>query len=53
MISFYSPQIVATINTTKYIIENDLTKKKKRKKHTNTWHVNKRSPLSYYFVVFK
>jgi len=27
MISFYSPQMVATVNTTKYAIENDLTKK--------------------------
>jgi len=32
MISFYSPQMVATVNTTKYTIENDLTKKEKRKK---------------------
>jgi len=43
MISFYSPQMVATVNTTKYTIENDLTKKEKRKKqtniHTNKWHV--------------
>jgi len=31
MISFYSPQMVATVNTTKYTIENDLTKKEKRK----------------------
>ena len=36
MISFYSPQTVATVNTTKYTIENDLTKKrKKEKKQTN------------------
>jgi len=35
MISFYSPQMVAAVNTTKYTIENDLTKKEKRKnKHT-------------------
>jgi len=39
-ISFYSPQMVATVNTTKYTIENDLTikrkkeKKKKKKKQT-------------------
>jgi len=26
MISFYSPQIIATVNTTKYTIENDLPK---------------------------
>jgi len=41
MISFYSPQIVATINTTKYTIKNDLPKKEKEKnnKHTNKWHV--------------
>jgi len=45
MISFYSPQMVATVNTTKYTIENDLTKKEKKKKqektniHTNKWHV--------------
>jgi len=40
MINFYSPQMVVTANTTKYTIENDLTKKekkgKKRKKQTNT-----------------
>jgi len=42
MISFYSPQMVATVNTTKYTIENELNKKEKRKKtrkriniHTN------------------
>jgi len=46
MISFYSPQMVATVNTTKYTIENDLSKKKKIEKnkkntniHTNKWHV--------------
>ena len=49
MISFYSPQMVATVNTTKYTIENDLTKKEKKEKnkkkqekttiHTNRWHV--------------
>jgi len=32
MISFYSLQIVATVNTAKYTIENDLTKKEKNKK---------------------
>jgi len=31
-ISFYSPQMVATVDTTKYAIENDLTKKRKRRK---------------------
>jgi len=38
IISFYSPQMVATVNTTKYTIENDLTKKKEKqtKKQTNT-----------------
>jgi len=39
--------MVATVNTTKYTIENDLTKKEKKKKkkrkkqtyiHTNKWH---------------
>ena len=35
MISFYSPQMVATVNTTKYTTENDLTKKKKTNKQTN------------------
>ena len=30
--------MVETINTTKYTIENDLTKKEKNK-HTNKWHV--------------
>jgi len=42
MISFYSPQIVPTVNTTKYTIGNDLTKKEKNEKtyiHTNKWHV--------------
>jgi len=37
MISFYSPQMVVTVNTTKYTIENDLTKKEEKKgknKHT-------------------
>jgi len=33
MISFYSPQMVATVNTTKYTIENDLAKKEKKKKN--------------------
>ena len=33
--------MVATINTTKYTMENDLTKKeeKEKNKHTNKWHV--------------
>jgi len=35
MISFYSPQMVATVNTTKYTIDNDLTKKRRKKKKTN------------------
>jgi len=46
MISFYSSQMVTTVNTTKYTIENDLTKKRKKRKnkkktnmHTNKWHV--------------
>jgi len=44
MISFYSPQMVATVNTTKYTIQNDFTKKRKKEKrkkyiHTNKWHV--------------
>jgi len=44
MISFYSPQRVATVNTTKYTIENDLTKKEKNKQththtQTNKWHL--------------
>ena len=33
MISFYSTQMVATVNTTKYTIENDLTKKEKKEKY--------------------
>jgi len=33
MISFYSPQMVATVNITKYTIENDLTIKEKKKKN--------------------
>jgi len=32
MRSFYSPQMAATVNTTKYTIENDLTKKEKKEK---------------------
>jgi len=46
MISFYSPQMVVKVNTTKYTIENDLTKEKEKniKKQTNIqpnvkWHV--------------
>jgi len=36
----YSPQMVVTANTTKYTIENNLTKKeKKTNQHTNKWHV--------------
>jgi len=34
MISFYSPQMVVTVNTTKYTIENDLTKKRRE---TRMW----------------
>ena len=35
----YSPQVVVTANTTKYTIENHLTKKRKKNKHTDKWHV--------------
>jgi len=39
----YSPQMVVTVNTTKYTIENDLTKKKRKKGktniHTNKWDI--------------
>jgi len=35
LINFYSPQMVATANTSKYTIENDLTKKRKKRKKTN------------------
>ena len=31
MISFYSSQMVVTVNTTKYTNENDLTKKEEKK----------------------
>jgi len=34
LMSFYSPQMVATVNTTKCTIENDLTRKEKNKKKT-------------------
>jgi len=34
---FYSPQMVATVNTTKYTIENDLTKKRKKRKSKQTY----------------
>jgi len=36
MISFYSKQMVATVNTTKYTTENDLTKKEKKNKNKHT-----------------
>ena len=42
MISFYSPQTVATVNTTKFTIENDLTKKKKKKKRKRKKEKNKK-----------
>jgi len=35
MINFYSPQMVVTANTTKYTIENDLTKLRKKEEKTN------------------
>jgi len=38
MISFYSPQMAAVVNTMKYTIESDLTKKEKNT-HTNKWHI--------------
>jgi len=31
--------MVATIDTTKYTIENDLTIEKKKEKNTKKWHV--------------
>jgi len=34
----YSPQMVVTANTTKYTIENDLTKKKKIKEKNKQTH---------------
>jgi len=37
LISFYSPQMVATVNTTKYTTENDSTKKEN--KQTNKRYV--------------
>jgi len=41
MINFYSPQMVATVNTTKYTTENDLTKKeKKQEKYKHTYKQN-------------
>jgi len=36
----YSPQMVVTSNTTKYTIENDLTKKEKRRKNKQTHRQN-------------
>jgi len=44
MIRFYSPQMVATIDTTKYTIESDLTKKEKKEKantQTNDMYLSK------------
>ena len=35
----YSPQMVVTANTTKYTIENDLTKKEKKEEKTNIFIV--------------
>jgi len=32
----YSPQMVVTANTTRYTIENDLTKKRKKRKNKQT-----------------
>jgi len=40
MISFYSPQMVATVNITKYTIENDLTIKEKKKKNKKKTNIN-------------
>jgi len=37
MISFYSPQMVVTVNATKYTIENDLTKKEEKKGEKQTY----------------
>jgi len=34
----YSPQMVVTANTTKYTIENDLTKKRKKRKKSKQTH---------------
>jgi len=42
MINFYSPQMVATVNTTKYTIENNLTKKEK-KTNTSKFYICARS----------
>jgi len=47
MISFYSPQIVATVNTTKYTIENDLTKKEKKKKTRKNKHTYKQMACTH------
>ena len=40
LINFYSPQMVVTANTTKYTIENDLTKKRKKKNNKQTHRQN-------------
>jgi len=38
--TLYSPQMVVTANTTKYTIENDLTKKRKKEKNKQTHRQN-------------
>jgi len=47
----YSPQMVVTANTTKYTIENDLTKKRKKEKNKQThrqngMYLSKKRPIS-------
>jgi len=49
LISFYSPQMVGTVNTTKYTIENDLTRKEKKEKkqtHRHTGSITLPGPLN-------
>jgi len=57
MISFYSPQMVVTVNTTKYTIENDLTKKEKKGKkqtyiQTKIFHIKDSLLILEFVTVF-
>ena len=43
----YSPQMVVTANTTKYTIENDLTKKEKKKKRKTNKQTHRQMACTY------
>jgi len=57
MISFYSPQMVVTVNTTKYTIENDLSKKREKREkqtyiQTKIFHIKDSSIVLEFVTVF-